>query len=123
LFILLAAGGSVSMWITYHEMAQFWVSAARFTLAASVLWAIVFIRRIRIPKGRALVGGPFFGTLTVGLAFLLIAWGLFATPASKYQILMATVLLLTLLLFAAQGVEAITRRGIFGSLLAVGGIA
>ena len=64
-----------------------------------------------------------FGTLTVGLAFILIGWGLVATPASRYQILMATVPLLTVFLSALHGLEAISRRGVFGSLLAVGGIA
>jgi drug/metabolite transporter (DMT)-like permease len=52
----------------------------------------------------------------------LIGWGLVAIPASRYQILMATVPLLTILLSAIHGVEAITRRGILGALLAVGGI-
>jgi drug/metabolite transporter (DMT)-like permease len=64
-----------------------------------------------------------FGTLTVGLAFVLIGWGLVATPASRYQILMATVPLLTVFLSSLHGVEAISRRGLFGSLLAVAGIA
>jgi drug/metabolite transporter (DMT)-like permease len=36
---------------------------------------------------------------------------------------MATVPLLTIFLSSLQGVEAINRRGVFGSLLAVGGIA
>ncbi len=122
-FILLAGGSSVAIRMTYAELAPFWVSTARFVLAACVLWAIVFLRGIPLPRGRALLGGVLFGALTVGLAFLLIAWGLVATPASRYQILMATVPLLTLFLSAVQGIEAITRRGMLGSLLAVGGIA
>jgi drug/metabolite transporter (DMT)-like permease len=121
-FILIAGGGAVATRMTYLEMAPFWVSTARFILAAGVLWVIVFLKRIPFPKGRALLGGVLFGTLTVGLAFLLIAWGLVATPASRYQILMATVPLLTLFLSAIHGVEAISRRGMMGSLLAVGGI-
>lgn len=109
--------------ITYAELAPFWAAASRFTLAALILWGIVFYKRIPIPKGRALVGALLFGTLTVGLAFLLIGWGLVATPASRYQILMATVPLLTVFLSSLHGIEAISGRGIFGSLLAVGGIA
>jgi drug/metabolite transporter (DMT)-like permease len=84
---------------------------------------IAFFRRIPLPKGRALVGAVLFGALTVGFAFLLISWGLVATPASRYQILMATVPLLTIFLSSLHGIEAITRRGLLGSLLAVGGIA
>jgi drug/metabolite transporter (DMT)-like permease len=104
-------------------MAPFWAAASRFLLGALALWVIAFFRRIPLPKGRALVGAVLFGALTVGFAFLLISWGLVATPASRYQILMATVPLLTIFLSSLHGIEAITRRGLLGSLLAVGGIA
>jgi drug/metabolite transporter (DMT)-like permease len=63
-----------------------------------------------------------FGALNVGLAFMLIGYGLVATPASRFQILMSTVPLITIFLSALHGVEAISLRGIVGSLLAVGGI-
>jgi drug/metabolite transporter (DMT)-like permease len=109
--------------MTYADMAPFWAAASRFLLGALALWVIAFFRRIPLPKGRALVGAVLFGALTVGFAFLLISWGLVATPASRYQILMATVPLLTIFLSSLHGIEAITRRGLLGSLLAVGGIA
>jgi drug/metabolite transporter (DMT)-like permease len=123
LFILVGGGASVAIRMTYAEMPPFWAATSRFALGALALWVIAFFKRIPLPKGRALVGAMLFGALTVGLAFLLISWGLVATPASRYQILMATVPLLTIFLSSLQGVEGITRRGVFGSLLAVGGIA
>jgi drug/metabolite transporter (DMT)-like permease len=123
LFILVGGGASVAIRMTYAEMPPFWAATSRFALGAIALWVIAFFRRIPLPRGRALVGAILFGALTVGLAFLLISWGLVATPASRYQILMATVPLLTLFLSALQGVEGITRRGVLGSLLAVAGIA
>jgi len=111
LFILVGGGASVAIRMTYAEMAPFWSAASRFLLGAPALSAIAFIKRIPLPKGRALVGAMLFGMLTVGLAFLLISWGLVATPASRYQILMATVPLLTIFLSSLQGIEAISRRG------------
>jgi len=123
LFILVGGGASVAIRMTYADMAPFWAAASRFLLGALALWVIAFFRRIPLPKGRALVGAVLFGALTVGFAFLLISWGLVATPASRYQILMATVPLLTIFLSSLHGIEAITRRGLLGSLLAVGGIA
>jgi drug/metabolite transporter (DMT)-like permease len=123
LFILIGGGAAVAIRITYQDMAPFWASAARFTLAGIILWGLAFYQRLPLPKGRALLGAVLFGTLTVGLAFLLISYGLVATPASRYQILMAVVPLLTVFLSSMQGVEAITRRGVFGALLAVAGIA
>ncbi len=123
LFILTGGGASVAIRITYAELPPFWAAASRFALAALAFWGLAYFRKLSIPKGRALLGALIFGTLTVGLAFVLIAWGLVATPASLYQILMATVPLLTLFLSAVHGVEQVTVRGVLGSLLAIAGIA
>lgn len=123
LFILVGGGASVAIRMTYAELPPFWAGASRFALAGLVLWGIVLLRRMKVPTGRALAGAVLFGTLTVGVAFVLIAWGLTATPASRFQVLMATVPLLTIFLSSVHGLEAITGRGVFGSLLAVGGIA
>lgn len=122
LFILLGGGASVAIRISYAELAPFWAGTSRFALAAVVFWVMVFRRKLPIPRGRALAGVVIFGTLTIGFAFVLIAWGLVVTPASLYQILMALVPLLTLFLSALHGLEAISRRGLLGSLLAVLGI-
>jgi drug/metabolite transporter (DMT)-like permease len=123
MFVLMVGGASIAVRVTYSEMAPFWSATLRFGLGALVMWLIVFFKRIPLPRGRALVGALLFGILTVGLAFLLAGWGLVATPASRYQVLMATVPLLTIFLSSLHGIEAISWRGVFGSLLAVGGIA
>jgi drug/metabolite transporter (DMT)-like permease len=121
-FIVIGAGGPVAMRVTYRELAPFWVATSRFALAALAFWVLAFRKKISLPKGRALLGALIFGTLTFGLAFVLIAWSLVVLPASLLQILMALVPLLTLLIASFYGVEAISRRGIFGALLAVLGI-
>ena len=123
LFILVGGAASVAIRITYVELAPFWAAASRFILAALAFWVLVLFKRLPLPKGRALVGALLFGALTVGLAFTLIGWGLVATPASRYQILMATVPLLTIFLSSLHGIEAVSARGLLGSLLAVAGIA
>jgi drug/metabolite transporter (DMT)-like permease len=122
-FIVVGGGASVAIRITYGEMAPFWAATSRFALAALAFWGLVVVRKVPLPRGRSLLGATLFGVLTVGLAFVLIGWGLVETPASVYQILMALVPLVTLFLSSLQGVEAVSRRGIIGSLLAVGGIA
>ena len=122
-FIVVGGGASVAIRITYGEMAPFWAATSRFAIAALIFWGLVVARKLPLPRGRALLGAVLFGALTVGLAFALIGWGLVETPASVYQILMALVPLATLFLSSFQGVEAITQRGIIGSLLAVVGIA
>jgi drug/metabolite transporter (DMT)-like permease len=73
------------------------------------------------PDRSVLIAFLFFVLVVVGasvaLAFLLIAWGLVATPASRFQTLMATVPLLTVFLSPLQGIESISLRGVLGSLL------
>ena len=123
LFIVVGGGASVAIRATYAELAPFWSATSRFALAALVFWALAFCRKFPVPHGRALLGAVLFGILTVGLAFVLISWGLVATPASRYQVLMALVPLLTIFLASLQGIEAISWRGLLGSLLAVAGIA
>lgn len=123
LFVLINGGGSVAVRLCYAEMSPFWVGASRYLLAGLAFWLLAAARRIPFPRGRALAGAVVFGVLTVGLTFILISWGLVATPASRYQILMSIVPLLTIFLASLHGIEAVSWRGVAGSLLAVAGIA
>lgn len=122
IFIIVVGGASVAIRITYQELAPFWVASARFSLGALIFWIIAYFKRIPLPKGKSLIGAALYGLLGVGLAFVLIGWGLVKTPASLYQTLMALVPLATIFLSAGHGLESITRRGMMGSLLAVAGI-
>lgn len=78
---------------------------------------------MEIPRGRALTGAILYGALAVGAGFILFYWGLTKTPASRAQILGALVPLLTLFFARLHGLETLRLRGLFGSLLAVAGIA
>ena len=53
---------------------------------------------------------------------MLATWALTALPASLYQILTATVPLLTVFLSAMHGVESITRRALIGALITILGV-
>jgi drug/metabolite transporter (DMT)-like permease len=123
LFILLAGGASVAVRITYGELPPFYSAAARFALAGLIFWILLFIRKVPFPRGQAFLGAALFGTLSVGLSFTLIAWGLVATPASTYQVLMALVPLLTIFFAFFHGIERLRWQGLLGSLLAVAGIS
>ena len=123
LFVLFMGGAGVAIRMTYAELAPFWSASTR--LPAGGAGAVGDRPRPAhaAAAGRALLGAVLYGVLTVGLAFMAVSWGLVATPASRAAILLATVPLLTVFLAALQGVEPITRRGLAGALLAVGGIA
>lgn len=122
-FILLVGGAPVAVRIGYGELAPFWLGLARFGFGAAIFWALALFKGLPVPKGRALIGAVLYGALGVGISMVLMGWGLVKTPASLAAILMAMVPLMTVLLAALQGVEALTGRGLFGALIAVVGIA
>jgi drug/metabolite transporter (DMT)-like permease len=123
LYVIIGGGASVAIRICYQELAPFWTGASRFGLGALAFWAIAFWQKIPIPRGRALHGALLFGILTIGLAFMLVAWSLVVIPASLFQVLMALIPLFTVFLSTLHGLEGLTRQGVFGSFLAVVGIA
>jgi len=123
LMVLAGGGASVAIRFTYLEMPPFWSGTARFMVGALMFWGLTFVRKIELPKGKALTGAILFGALSVGGAFILISWGLVETPASLSQVLMALVPLLTMFLAYFHGLESLSKRGLFGSFLAVAGIA
>ena len=121
--VFLSAGASIAVRVTYTELPPFWAGASRFTLAAMILWGLVFFRKVELPRGKALTGAILFGVLSVGASFTFIAWGLVETPASLYQIIMALVPLLTILLAFLHRLEALSWQGVLGAFLTVIGIA
>jgi drug/metabolite transporter (DMT)-like permease len=122
-FVLLAGGAAISIRYTYGELDPFWSGTFRFFLVALVFWLLVLVRKVPLPRGRALVGAALFGFLSVGAAFLLVYYGLTKTPASMYSIIVAIVPLMTLLFAALHKLEKLKMRGLVGGLLAVAGIA
>ncbi len=121
-FVVLSGGASVAIRFTYGELQPFYGSMVRFGIGALVFWVLAWIKKIPLPRGRALIGALLFGALSMGVAFALVSWGLVATPASTYQILMASVPLLTLFFAFAHRLEPLRMRGMVGSLLTVAGI-
>jgi drug/metabolite transporter (DMT)-like permease len=123
IMILAGSGTPIAIRFTYGEMAPLWSGAARFMTGAVISWCLMFVFKLQMPKGRALIGSFLFGSLSIGGAYVLICWGLMKTTASLYQVLMALIPLLTLFFASVHGLEPLTRRGLIGSVLAVVGIA
>ncbi|MGB6421087.1 MAG: EamA family transporter [Anaerolineales bacterium] len=124
LFMVLVAGGSaVAIRITFVELPPFWSGGARIGLAALIFWVLMLVRRVALPRGKALAGAALFGFLGVGASFLFLMWGLVETPASLFQVIGALVPLLTILFAFLHRLEKLRWQGITGALLAVAGIA
>lgn len=122
LFILVSGGASVAIRFTYAELPTFFGGAARFVFGALFFWIYALVRKIELPKGRALLGAVLFGATSMGLSFTFIYWGLVKTPASMYQTIVALVPLLTFFFAALHRLESFRTQGMLGALLTVVGI-
>ncbi len=122
-FVLLAGSVAIVVRYTFGQLAPFWGGVLRFGTAALIFWLLMLIRKVRVPRGRSLLGAVIFGILSVGLAMSLVYYGLTKTEASLYSTTVAVVPLFTLLFASAHGIERLSKRGIAGGLLAVIGIA
>lgn len=121
--VVLGGANGVAIRVSNQELAPFWGATVRFGLASAVLFAIVALGRIPLPRGRALTGSLIYGVLTFGTAFALVYWALVDAPAGLGQVILALVPLLTLILAVSQGLERFHWQGVAGALLALLGIA
>lgn len=122
-FVLITGTAALVVRSTFSELAPNWSGALRFGSAALIFWALVLVRRVALPTGRALRGALIYGALGTGIGFVLVYWGLVKTQASLFQLTVAIVPLLTILFAGVHGLEQIRRRNLGGALLALVGIA
>ena len=122
LLVLLGGSNAVAVRFSNRELPPFWGAAIRFAAAALILWIIVAVRRIEIPRGRALTGVLIFGVMANGINYALLYFALVEIRAGFTMVVTAFVPLLTLLFALVHGQESFRWRGILGALIAIGGI-
>jgi drug/metabolite transporter (DMT)-like permease len=122
LAVVLGGIGPVMTRITLRELPPMWGGAFRFTLAAVLLAAIVLVRHIPLPRGRALAGTVLFGALGMGLSTILIYRGLVDTSAGVMQVILALVPLETFVFACALRIERFRPAGLVGAAIAVAGV-
>ena len=105
------------------ELDPFWGAAMRFLLAGLLMAGIAAVRRVPMPRSRALVGATVFGVLQYGAGFGLIYLGLVRSPAGLGQVVIALVPLLTLGLALAHRQEHFRWAGLIGGVCSLAGIA
>jgi drug/metabolite transporter (DMT)-like permease len=121
--VVLGGFNGVAIRFSNHELAPFWGATLRFALAAAILFGIVAIRRLPLPRGAALTGSLLYGLLGFAASYAFIYWGLVETPAGLAQVILALVPLLTFLLAVLHGLERFRWQNLAGALLSLGGIA
>jgi drug/metabolite transporter (DMT)-like permease len=119
---MLAGGNVVAVRLSNFGLPPIWGATLRFTAAALIFWIIVLVRRIPVPKGRALVGAVVYGLLSIGLSYAGLYWGLVRAPAGLGGAVLALVPLMTMFFAAAHGQERLHWQGLLGGLIATTGI-
>jgi len=120
--VLLGGSNAVIVRFSNLELPPFWGAAIRFAAAALIFWIIVAVRRIDVPRGRALTGVLLFGILAHGLTYAFLYYALVEITAGLTMAVTAFVPLLTFMFALAHGQELFRWRGIVGALIAIGGI-
>jgi len=121
--VVLLGANWVGVRFSNRELPPFFGAALRFAVAAAILFAVVAVRGIALPRGRALWGAVLFGLGQYFATFALIYWALVVVPAGMTSVIFATLPLWTLFLAAAAGFERIRAMNIVGALVALGGLA
>jgi drug/metabolite transporter (DMT)-like permease len=121
--VIIGGSNAVAVRFSNGELPPFWGAAARFGLAAAIFWGILLVRRVAVPKGRALVGAVLYGTLAVGASYALLYWAILEIQASLFMVILSLGPLLTMFFAVAHRLEPFRWRGLAGALIAVAGIA
>jgi drug/metabolite transporter (DMT)-like permease len=122
IIILFAGNNAIAVRLSNLELPPFFGAAIRFAAAALILFALVLIFRLPLPRGRSLLGAVLFGALGTGLNYALLYWALEQLQASLSMVILALVPLMTLLFAIAHRQEIFRWKAFIGAILAVVGI-
>ena len=112
----------LSVKISNSALPPLFGAGVRFGLAALVFLAIALMRKMPLPRGRALAGSMVYGFLVFGVSYALLYFALTRLQVGTTSVIMALIPLLTLGLAVLHGQEEFTWRGIAGGILALAGI-
>jgi drug/metabolite transporter (DMT)-like permease len=121
-----SALGGISIGATRHVIGAtdpFTLGAFRFGIGCVLLLPIAALDRRRWPQGGDLFGIIALGLMYFGLFPILFNGSLAFTTAARGALALSTLPLLTMVVAALAGVEAMTLRKSLGVLLAVAGVA
>lgn len=121
--VLIAGANPIAVRFSNAELDPLWGAGLRFGAASILLFLIVLMKRLPLPRHRALLGSVLFGILSSFGAYAFVYIALKHIQASTASPIMASVPLLTFFLAIAHGVERFRWRGLLGGALSVAGIA
>ena len=113
----------VAVKFSNQELPPFWGASLRFILASTLLFNIVRIRHIPLPKREAFTGAVLFGLFAFAINFGFLYWALTKVSAGMASVMFAAIPLITLLIASLIGLERLTWRGILGGGVVIAGIS
>ena len=113
----------VAVRFSNQELPPFWGASLRFIVASVLLFVIVRLRNISLPKGGALTGALLFGLFSFAVSYGFLYWGLTRVSAGMASVMFATIPLITQLIAVPIGQERLTGKGILGALIVIAGIS
>ena len=120
------AWGTSYLWIkiALEEIGPFMLVALRVTFGTIVIWLLVFLFRIPLPRSRTAIGsGALLGLTNMAIPFILISWGQTHISSGLAGILTATTPLFTIVIaHLLLADEQITLRKLIGLVVGFGGI-
>ncbi len=122
LTVLFAGNNAIAVRYSNVELLPFFGAAARFAVAAVILFGLALILRLPLPRGRSLLGAVLFGVLASGLNFALLYWALEQLQAGLSMVILALVPLLTFIFAIIQRQEVFRWKALLGALVALCGI-
>src|SRR5215831_3900082 len=99
-----------------------WAACLRLSLAATLLWLWIAIRRAPVPRGTALSAALQYGFFQFGLNFPLLYYAETVVPSGLSAVFYATAPLSFALLARAFGLEQLTKQKIAGAVIALLGV-
>jgi drug/metabolite transporter (DMT)-like permease len=99
------------------------VAVFRFGLGFLILLPVALALRSRWPRGRDWIGVAALGAMFYGVFFVVYAEALVYTTAARGSLAVSTLPVLTMIVAALMGREALTGRKTLGVFVAMGGVA
>ncbi|MDA4126771.1 MAG: EamA family transporter [Thaumarchaeota archaeon] len=119
--VIFAGANFVAVRFSNLELPPFWGASLRFLFAGLIFLAIVVIRRIELPREKALEGTIIYGVLSFGVSYALFYYALVSVTAGLASVIFSLVPIATLFLASAQKQEHLDSRGLGGGLVAIAG--
>jgi drug/metabolite transporter (DMT)-like permease len=120
--VIFAGNNAIAVSYSNVELPPFFGAAIRLAIAALIFFMMVLILRLRLPRGRGLLGSMLFGLLGAGINFALLYWALETLRPGFTMIILALVPLMTFLLACVHKQEVFRWKALVGALIALGGI-